>query len=96
MSDGEVKFKVGQKVVCSDGVIPTVIGTTIGFYGESPEKVELVGVKVSEDFLDVCDVWHDAAHTDLTDENGVALDYRSERDDCRFYQVLNVKVLGEV
>lgn len=96
MSDGKVKFKVGQKVVCSDGVVPTVIGTTIGFYGESPEELELVGVKISEDFLDVGDVLHDGSHADLIDENGIALNYRSERDDCRFYEVRNVKVLGEV
>ena len=96
MSDDKVKIKVGQKVVCSDEVIPTVIGTIIGLYGDSPEKVELVGVKVSEDFLYVCDILHDASHVELIDENGEVLDYRSERCDCRFYEVGNVKVLGEV
>ena len=96
MSDAEVKFKVGQKVVCSDGMVPTVIGTVIGMEGESPEKTEWVGVKISEAFLHLSSDWHDASHVDLTDENGVALDYISERDDCRFYKVRNVKVLGEV
>ena len=96
MSDGEVKFKVGQKVVCSDELIPTVIGTVIGMYGESPEKTEWVGVKVSEAFLHLSKGWHDASNVGLIGENGVALDYQSERDDCRFYKVYNVKVLGEV
>ena len=96
MSDGEVKFKVGQKVVCSDGEIPTVVGTVVGIYGESPEKAEWVGVKVSESFLNVGSFWHDASHVRLTDENGEWLDYQSERDDCRFFKVCDVKVLGEV
>lgn len=96
MSDGEVKFKVGQKVVCSDGEIPTVIGIVIGLYGLSPKEVDWVGVKVSEDFLCVYDAWHDASHAELIDENGVVLDYCSERDDCRFYDVDDVKLLGEV
>ena len=73
-----------------------MIGTIIGIYRLSSQKVDWVGVKVSEDFLCVYDDWHDASHADLMDENGVALDYRSERDDCRFYSVGNVKVLGEV
>lgn len=96
MSDGEVKFKVGQKVVCSDGSVPTVIGTVVGMVGESPEKTEWVGVKVSGDFLKFGSFWHDGAYASLIDEHGIALDYRSERDDCRFYKVYNVKVLGEV
>lgn len=96
MSDGEVKFKVGQKVVCSDDTVPTVIGTIVGLYMDSFERVRLVGVKVSEDFLDVFDDWHDGSHVDLVDENGIELNYQSERDDCRFYRVCNVKVLGEV
>ena len=96
MSDDEVKFKVGQKVVCSDEDIPTVIGTVIGLYGLNPKEVDWVGVKVSEDFLCVYNHWHDASHADLRDENGTALDYSSERNDCRFYDVGNVKVLGEV
>lgn len=95
MSDDEVRLKVGQKVVCSDDEVRTVIGTIIGLYGVSPKKVDWVGVKVSEDFLDVWAFWHDASHIDLVDENGTALDYRSERDDCRCYMVDNVKVLGE-
>lgn len=96
MSDGEVKFKVGQKVVCSDGMVPTVIGTVVGMVGESPEKTDWVAVKVSEAFLHLSNGWHDSSHISLIDENGFALDYRSERDDCRFYKVYNVKVLGEV
>lgn len=96
MSDGEVKFKVGQKVVCSDGCVETVIGTVIGMVGESPEKTDWVAVKISEAFLHLSKGWHDASHVDLIDENGITLDYRSERDDCRFYKVHNVKVLGEV
>lgn len=96
MSEGKVKFKVGQKVVCSDDYIPTVIGTVIGMVGESPEETEWVGVKVSEAFLHLSTDWHDASHVGLIDENGVTLDYISERDDCRFYRVHNVKVLGEV
>lgn len=96
MSDGEVKFKVGQKVVCSDGEIPTVIGTVIGMLGESPEKTEWVGVKVSEDFLKFGSFWHDGAYESLIDEHGNPLGFQSERDDCRFYKVRNVKVLGEV
>ena len=81
MSDGEVKFKVGQKVVCSDEYVATVIGTVVGMDGESPEETEWVGVKISEAFLHLSDDWHDASHVDLTDENGVALNYQSERDD---------------
>ena len=96
MSNGEVKFKVGQKVVCSDELIPTVIGTVIGMEGESPEETRWVGVKISEAFLHVSDSWHDASHVYLTDENGEVLDYQSEGDDCWFYRVGNVKVLGEV
>lgn len=96
MSDGGVKFRVGQKVVCSDDYVPTVIGTVIGMYGESPEKTEWVGVEISEAFLHLSDDWHDASHIRLMDENGEWLDYQSERDDCRFYRVGNVKVLGEV
>ena len=60
MNDGKFKFKVGQKVVCSDGEIPTVIGTVIGLLGSSPKEVDWVGVKVSEDFLYVYHAWHDA------------------------------------
>ena len=96
MSECKVKFKVGQKVVCSDSWVPAVIGTIIGLYGFSPKKVDWVGVKISEDFLDVGDVLHDASHVDLVDENGDALDYRSERNDCRFFKICDVKVLGEV
>lgn len=96
MSDDQIKFKVGQKVVCSDGLVPTVIGVVIGMCGESPEKTELVGVKVSEAFLHLSNDWHDASHVALIDENGVTLDYRSEQNDCRFYVVRNIKVLGEV
>lgn len=96
MNDDEVKFKVGQKVVCSDGEIPTVIGTIIGLYGLNPKEVDWVGVKVSEDFLCVHRSWHDTSHADLIDENGVTLNYRSERNDCWFYDVDDVKVLGEV
>lgn len=96
MSDGEVKFKVGQKVVCSDGLVPTVIGTVIGMEGESPEKTEWVGVRVSEAFLHLSSDWHDASHVGLIDENGEVLDYQSEGGDCWFYRVYNVKVLGEV
>lgn len=96
MSNGEVKFKVGQKVVCSDGLVPTVIGTVIGMECESPEKTEWVGVKVSEAFLHLSHNWHDASHVGLIDENGELLDYQSEGDDCWFYRVGNVKVLGEV
>lgn len=96
MSDGEVKFKVGQKVLCSDSYVPMVIGTVVGMYGESPEKTEWVAVKISEDFLHLHSDWHEASHVDLTDENGVALDYHSERKDCWFYRVGDVKVLGEV
>lgn len=96
MSDGEVKFKVGQKVVCSDGEIPTVVGTVIGMVGESPDKTEWVGVKVSEDFLKLFDFWHDGASESLIDEQGNPSDFQSERDDCRFYRPYHVKVLGEV
>lgn len=96
MSDDQIEFKVGQKVVCSVGYLPTVIGVVIGMYGEVPKKTDWVGVKISEDFLHLSSNWHDASHVDLMDENGVALDYTSERDDCWFYDVSNVKVLGEV
>lgn len=96
MSDGKVKFKVGQKVVCSDGLVPTVIGTVIGMEGESPEKTNWVGVKVSEDFLKFDDFWHDGASESLIDEHGNPFGFQSERDDCRFYQPHHVKVLGEV
>lgn len=96
MSDGKVKFKVGQKVVCSDGVVPTVIGTVVGMVGESPEKTEWVWVKISQAFLHLSNDWHGTSHVGLIDENGKVLDYQSERDDCRFYKVYNVKVLGEV
>lgn len=92
----EVKFKLGQKVVCSDDYIPTVIGTIVGIYGENPEKTEWVGVKVSEAFLHLSNDWHDASHVGLIDENGEVLGYQSERNDCRFYKVCDVKVLGEV
>lgn len=96
MSEGEVKFKLGQKVVCSDDYIPTVIGIIIGMYGGSPEKTEWVGVKVSEAFLHLSNDWHDASHVGLIDENGEVLGYQSEVYDCRFYRADNVKVLGEV
>ena len=96
MSDGEVKFKVGQKVVCSDVITPKVVGTVIGMYGENPEKTEWVGVKISEAFLHLSSGWHDASHVGLIDENGTALYYQSERNDCRFFKVCDVKVLGEV
>ena len=96
MSDDKVKIKVGQKVVCSDVITPTVVCTVIGMYGENPEKTEWVGVKISEAFLHLSSGWHDASHVGLIDENGTALHYQSERDDCRFYKADGVKVLGEV
>jgi len=96
MSDGGVKFKVGQKVACSDGYTPTVIGTVIGIVRDSPERTGWVGVKVSEDFLKLSNIWHDGAYESLIDEHGNPLDFQSERDDCRFYRAGNVKVLGEI